>query len=87
MSNSKKDSISFKNEKGIIDASGQDPIVVTPTNPLEIRYTPAEFGTIAIQGGSIYVGNPAPEADAPGLKTKNMPTTFKVTIQNLTKTN
>ncbi len=85
MSNSEKDFISFKNEKGIIGVSGQDSIEVTLTNPLKIRYSPAEFDAIVIQeGGSIYVGY-AP--DDPGLKTRNMPITFKVTIQNLTKTN
>ncbi len=81
MDNSEKEMVSFKNEKGIIDASGQDPIVVTPDNPLEIRYTPATFGDIEIQGGSIYVGYAPDDSD---LKTKN---TFEVTIQNLTKTN
>ncbi len=84
MSNSEKEFISFKNEKAIIDASGQDPIVVTPDSPLIIRYAPAEFEAIVIDGGSIYVGNPPPPPP-PGAR--NMQSTFNVTVRNLTKTN
>jgi hypothetical protein len=54
MSNSKKNFISFQNEKAIVQVSESDARIVTPTDPLVIDYTPASFNDIEIQGGSIY---------------------------------
>ena len=39
---------------GVINVSESDARIVTPTEPLEIDYTPAEFLNVDIQGGNIY---------------------------------
>ncbi len=79
MSTSKKEKISFQNEKAIINVSGQEPREVTPECPLRINHTPAEYEEVIIKGGSIYVSYP----DIPGAR--SMSAAFKVTIQKLNK--
>ncbi len=87
MSNSKKEMISFKNTT--IDASGREQVTIEDGEKLDIDSTPAKYEDIIIkEGGKIYVGNPGSvgtSVSTKGLKTRNMPITFKVDITKITK--